>query len=69
VQREAGFDGGEPPRQLLPARTTIGVLLGIVDEILLAEPAVRPGAREVSGFGWMGVTPAASQARISSPLK
>jgi hypothetical protein len=45
VQREAGFDGGEPPRQFLPARTTIGVLLGIVDEILLAEPAVRLGAR------------------------
>jgi hypothetical protein len=29
-------------RQRLAGGTTIGVLLGIVDKILLAEPAIRP---------------------------
>jgi hypothetical protein len=55
------------PGQLLAGRTTVDVFARFVDEILLAEPAVRLG--EISGFGTSGVTPVASQARISSPLK
>ena len=68
VQREPLLHRCGSVRQRLAGGTTIGVLLGIVDKILLAEPAIGL-APEVSGFGTSGVTPAASQARISSPLK
>jgi hypothetical protein len=56
------------PGQRLAGRTTIDVFARVVDEILLAEPAVRLGARG-QRLRTSGVTPVASQAKISSPLK
>ncbi len=59
--------------QALTGRAPIDILIGQVDEVLLAKPApfatLGPLLPEVSGLGSVTVMPAFLHARISLPLK
>ena len=60
--------GSEVVLEVLASRAAVDILLGQIDEVLLAEAAFA-FAPDRNGLGSVTVMPACSHARISSPLK
>jgi len=60
------FDVAVVPSDRVAGGTTVGIAVGLGDEVLLTEAPLGLGA-EVSGLGQIGVTPTFSQASTSRP--